>query len=109
MSFKPPSFLISATPGQALSALDVELAGEKADALARAGRKLEAALAKLETARASGNALSDALDDAADAAWALFIQRELCGLRRQADAVRLYGIPKDVMARLGAGKRRETD
>ncbi|QLF68980.1 hypothetical protein FE840_005170 [Peteryoungia desertarenae] len=108
MSFKPPSFLISATPGQGLSPLDVELAGEKADMLARAGRKLEKALEKLEAARSSGEAVSEAVDDAADAAWALFIQRELCGLRRQADAVRLYGIPKDVMARLGAGKRRET-
>ena len=38
----------------------------------------------------------------ADAVWAYFIQRELCGLRRHDDAIREYGIPREVLVRLGA-------
>lgn len=108
MSFKPPAFLISASPNGVTTALDLELAGEKADALGRAGRKAEAALATLAEARAEGRATAElhALRDvAADAVFALTVQRELCGLRSQTDMVRRYAIPRDVMARVGVSRQ----
>jgi hypothetical protein len=39
---------------------------------------------------------------AAQAVYAYFIQRELCGLRRHRDVIREYAIPDEVLARLGA-------
>lgn len=106
MSFRPPVFLLSSSPGDALTPLDIELAGEKADALGRAGRKAEEALSQLAAARQKGTGDLDALRDrAADAVFGLMVQRELCGLRNQADMVRRYDIPSDVMARVGVTRR----
>lgn len=39
---------------------------------------------------------------AADAVHAYFIQREFCGLRRHDGVIREYGIPREVLVRLGA-------
>lgn len=103
MSLKPPqNFSVSST-GR-LDALAYELMAEKADSLGRSGRKVEDALAAL---KAAGHDGSDELrtrliDEAASLVWAFLIQREICGFRNQADAVRRYDIPKEVMARLGA-------
>jgi hypothetical protein len=106
MSFRPPAFLLSSSPGTAPTLLDVELAGEKVDALGRAGRKAEEALSTLAAARAAGTGDLDTLRDrAADAVFGLMVQRELCGLRNQADMVRRYEIPADVMARVGVTRR----
>lgn len=106
MSFRPPAFLLSSSPGAAPTPLDIELAGEKADALGRAGRKAEEALAALAAARAAGTDDLDTLRNrAADAVFGLMVQRELCGLRNQADMVRRYEIPADVMARVGVTRR----
>lgn len=89
-----------------MTPLDIELAGEKADALARAGRKAEEALSRLAAARNQKNASLDALiDTAADAVFALTIQRELCGFRNQQDMIRRYEIPGDVMARVGITRK----
>jgi hypothetical protein len=109
VSFKPPAFLVSSSQNGLVSPLDLELAGEKADALGRAGRKAEAALAALAEARAGGSSpvdLDSLRDAAAEAVFALTVQRELCGLRNQADMVRRYAIPNDVMARIGVSRRR---
>lgn len=108
MSFRPPS---SFTPsdGTTLLALDYELAAEKADALGRAGRKVEAAHAALEKAKAEGAAATlcaELTDEAADLVWALSVQREICGFRSQADALERYQIPRDVLIRVGIGRRR---
>ena len=48
------------------------------------------------------------LDTAADAVWAFFIQREICGLRDQRDLIRRYDIPKEVLARVGIVRRPES-
>ena len=42
------------------------------------------------------------LKAAADAVYAYFIQRELCGYRRHDDAIREFAIPREVLVRLGA-------
>lgn len=106
MSFRPPASLLPSTSGDLLSALDQELAGEMADALGRAGRKVEVALQRCAEARgSSADALSTALDEAAQAVFALSVQRELCGLRNQAAMIRQYDIPRDVMARVGITRR----
>lgn len=83
-----------------IGVLDYEIAGEMASSLGRAGERVATTLADLAKAREGKRAA--ALREAADAVYAYFIQRELCGLRRHDDAIREYGIPREVLARLGA-------
>lgn len=109
MTLRPPKALSPnfSTAGT-FNVLEYELMSERADALGRHGLKVEKALAALSTLK--GDAAADLrerlLDEAADAVWAFFIQREICGLRDSRDAVRRYGIPKEVMARLGIVRRK---
>jgi hypothetical protein len=106
MSFRPPASLLASTSGDLLSALDQELAGEMADALGRAGRKVEVALLRCAEARGGATEIvAQALDEAAQAVFALSVQRELCGLRNQAAMIRQYDIPRDVMARVGISRK----
>jgi hypothetical protein len=95
------------------AALDYEIAREKAAALGRLGRRLEAALAALaafdaqddDEARASPamrRERRDALVAAAgEVLWSFIVQREACGLRDSARAMRDYGVPADVRLRMG--------
>jgi len=95
------------------AALEYEIAQEKASALGRLGRQLEAALSTLaafDAARA-GNLVRAPEDrtrraalvgDAAVALWHFVVQREACGLRDSARAMRDYGVPNEVRARMGA-------
>lgn len=85
------------------AALESEILSEQASALGEAGRKVEAALARLSEAEASGagNAAA-ALHAAAKAVHAYFIQRELCGFRNHDAIIRDMAIPGRVLARLGA-------
>jgi hypothetical protein len=101
MSLRPPG-LGRVTPETALDLLEHEVAGEMASSLGRAGRRVEETLARLAAAEAGDPMRPDLLADAADAVYWYFIQRELCGLRRHADVIREYAIPKAVLARLGA-------
>jgi hypothetical protein len=86
------------------SALESELLGEKASALGHHGRQVEQALLALRQFDAHPGAKADRLvlvQAAAREVWKFFVQRELCGFRDQRDAIRLYGIPSEVLARLG--------
>ncbi len=107
MSLKPPQSFTTGSAGR-LDALAYELMAEKADALGRSGQKVEAALAALSalSEEAHPDTREEVLHRAADAVWSFFIQREICGFRNQADAVRRYQIPPEVMARLGAATPR---
>jgi len=95
------------------AALDYEIAREKASALGRLGRRLEAALAALaafdaQTAdeafvpaavrRERRNAL---VAEAGEVLWSFIVQREACGLRDSARAMRDYGVPAEVRLRMG--------
>lgn len=86
--------------GEGPGHLEQEILAEKASALGRAGRRVEAALASLESCEDA--ARPAALAEASRAVHAYFIQRELCGLRRHADVIREYRIPTAILARLGA-------
>ncbi|MDK1491504.1 hypothetical protein QN219_15785 [Sinorhizobium sp. 7-81] len=105
MTFRPPQSLSRLdTARGGVNVLEYELMAERADALGRHGLKVEKALAALNGYDASKHGPSvrqRLLDEAADAVWAFLIQREICGLRDSRDAVRRYGIPKEVMARVG--------
>lgn len=100
MSVRPPSILNRSE--QALNVLEYELLSEKAAALGRAGDRVGEALGKLNAHVGDPEARRVLLKAAADAVYAYFIQRELCGLRRHDDAIRDYAIPKEVLLRLGA-------
>lgn len=95
----------SLTPRSGLEAGDAvlryELMEEQAQSLGRAGRKVEAALATLDQQR-EGEGRNAALKAAADAVWSYFVQREVLGLRDRKAIISEYGIPREVLARLGA-------
>ncbi|WP_454855611.1 DUF6665 family protein [Rhizobium binxianense] len=107
MSFRAPRSFFEQSK-TALSPLEYELASERADTLGRQGRKVESALAKLAAWSENDHCTTDReslLSDAAEAVWALFIQREICGLRNNREVIARYGIPGEVLARLGAARR----
>ena len=104
MSLRPPGRPGSAAfPAQGFAALDYEIAGEQASALGRAGRRVEESLAALTACAGPATAREALVGEAAAAVWSYFVQREAIGLRRHDEAIRIYGIPRDVLARLGAG------
>ena len=84
MTVRPPKALSPtfSTTG-AFNVLEYELMSERADALGRHGLKVEKAVAALSELKAevAPDLRERLLDEAADAVWAFFIQREICGLR----------------------------
>lgn len=107
MSVRPPQSLWRPPPS-GLNVLEYELMAERADALGRHGLKVETALTQLrqESTSCDRDRREVMLDAAADAVWAFFIQREICGLRDQRDIIRRYDIPKAVLARVGIVRKR---
>jgi hypothetical protein len=97
----PEMFGVSAMGETGLSAVDQEILAEKAASLGNAGRKVEACLEKLASHRGDSARMA-LVRSAADAVYAYFVQRELCGFRRHDDVIRDYAIPRDVLVRLGA-------
>jgi len=77
-----------------------ELMEEQASSLGRAGRKVEAALAELSE-HPGGEGRAEVLRAAADAVWSFLVQREVMGLRDRAHVVAQYGVPREVLNRLG--------
>jgi hypothetical protein len=75
---------------------------EKAAGLGRSGRRVENALALLAGCPAEDPERPQRLRDAAEAVYYFFIQRELIGLGDHRPAIAHYGIPREVLARLGA-------
>jgi hypothetical protein len=89
--------------------LEHELAQEKASALGRLGRALEAALAALAEFDAEpADGASDRrtlraslVAEASLALWYFVVQREACGLRDLRAVLRDYRVPAEVAARMG--------
>lgn len=90
------------------SVLDTEIAQLKAESLGSIGTQVEQALARLKAfdAQDAPDAArrGELLDAAADKVWAFMIQRELCGLRHWDAVVKSYGIPREVLNRMGRVK-----
>ena len=92
-------------PGSGYATLEYEIVQEKASALGRLGRGLEAALAALaacpRTAASDRTLRADLVDQAGYALWLFVVQREACGLNDSAQVMRDYGVPNEVRARMG--------
>lgn len=121
MTVRPPRGLAGRVLETPASALDYEIAQEKATTLGRLGRALEAALAELrafDEARAAqphATASTEPAETGTPAAerrvlvaaagvalWNFVVQREACGLRDSAVIVREYRVPPEVRARMNA-------
>lgn len=102
MSLRLPQTLTSTASSVEVfdAGLQTELMAEKAASLGRAGKRVEKTLAVLR--QASAEERPAALKAAADAVWSLFVQREIGGQRDQKPVIAIYGIPKEVLVRLGA-------
>ena len=104
MSLRPPqSYLDNASGKSSLNVLEYELMAERPDSLGRAGLKAEAALARL--AQCQDAEREQLLDKAAAEVFALFVQREICGLKNGREVIARYAIPGAVLARLGVSRR----
>jgi hypothetical protein len=94
------------------SALDYELREQKAQTLGTLSGQVEQALAALrafdvETGRSDREERRRALlEEAADRVWAFMIQREVCGFRNWEAVVKDYGIPREVLSRVGQVRRK---
>ena len=92
------------------AALDYEIAQEKASALGRLGRGLEAALEKLRAFDQASREMSPEIRherrtlvaEAGHALWLFVVQRESIGLRDTRALMRDYRVPAEVFNRMGA-------
>jgi hypothetical protein len=89
----------------AYDTLQDELAQEKASALGRLGRRLEAALAALAACPPTADVDHEVRDhlaaQAGYALWLFVVQREACGLNDSVQIMRRYGVPNEVRYRMG--------
>ncbi|WP_026380990.1 DUF6665 family protein [Afifella pfennigii] len=114
MSVRPPRILAPKAQPSPLDALHQEMLAEKAGALSRMVWRFERALEAwraLERAEEGGpaaaTARAQAFDAAAEALWALMVQRDALGLPGTERLMREYDVPPALRARLGivrAGK-----
>ena len=85
--------------------LEYEIAEERASALGRLGRRLEAALTALaacpRTANSDRKVRDGLVEQAGYALWLFVVQREACGLRKIDHVIHVYGVPNEVVARMG--------
>ncbi len=94
------------------SVLDYELHQQKAQTLGDLGAQVEQALAALRAFDAAEQAAdreerrADLVHEAAQRIWAFMVQREICGLRRWEAVVKDFGIPGEVLSRLGPVRRK---
>lgn len=85
------------------NALQYDLMKERAAGLGHAGRQVQEALQALQNAPAADNATRQKLIWAASkCVWRYFVQREACGMRDHDPVIAEYGIPQQVLARVGA-------
>jgi hypothetical protein len=86
-----------------------EFAGERALALGRVAARMERALADLrafDAGQAEGDATrEDLIAAAAEMVWFYVVQREVMGWHRHEDALRFYGVPAEVMLKMGPRRR----
>lgn len=81
--------------------IEKELREERASALTRASARLRDALQRLAAAEAPAGERERLLQQAADAAFALVVQREALGLHDAEALLDFHAVPRAVRARLG--------
>jgi hypothetical protein len=91
--------------------LQHELAEERAGALGRCGRRLEHALELFRDYEAAAAPRTETrrerlLWDLAERVEAFVVQREACGLRDSRQVLKLFDVPREAMARVGAKRPR---
>ena len=84
-----------------LGVIEAELAAERAIALGRLGRAVQAAVAALD-ASPPGADRPALVRVAAGAVWSYLVQREACGLLDHTAVLADYAVPPEVLARVGA-------
>jgi hypothetical protein len=85
--------------------LQYEIAEEKASALGRLGRRLDAALTALAAcpeANSNRKTRDRLVEQAGYALWLLAVQREACGLNKLDHVLQVYRVPNEVYARMGS-------
>lgn len=87
------------------STIETEIAGEKATSLGQEGRAVERAMAALNAFDGPAEERLVLVKQAAKAVWGYFVTRESCGLRDHREVIKFYGIPGEVLVRLGAVER----
>jgi hypothetical protein len=95
-------------PDAGFDILEGEVLAEKASSLGHHGRQVEKAMTALrafDTASGHPDERAALVRKAAREVWAFLVQRELCGLRDQKQVIKDYGIPGEVLVRLGAIER----
>ena len=101
----PQVFAQKSRADQGMNVLESEVLAEKAASLGHHGRLVEQAMAALRAFDAAPGPAEERvmlLKAAAREVWKFLVQRELCGLRDQKEVIRHYGIPPEVLVRLGA-------
>lgn len=87
-----------------LESIEAVIVAEKASSLGIAGRRLERALKALR--EADGEGREKLLDEAAELTWNFLTQREVIGLRDREQVIAEFGISPEVLARVGAIRRK---
>ena len=104
MSQRKPADLLARQRHAEANPLEHALNAERALALGRLGREVEAALFTWQSVSEvrEPERRAAALQACADAVWRCFIQREVHGLMSHEPVIEFYRIPREVLARLGA-------
>ena len=89
-------------PEAGTAAIDHEIAAERASSLGAAEARVVKTLKALSEGMGNQEA---ALDEARDAVWCYFVQREMVGFRRHTDVIQDLGIPGKVLAGLGVVRK----
>jgi hypothetical protein len=101
--------MVARQAGGAVEMLKAEIAAESASSLGHIGRQVEASLKELRAFDAAGTGTADErlalVKKSARAVWSYFVQRETCGMRDHRWVIADYGIPGEVLVRLGAVER----
>jgi hypothetical protein len=84
------------------SALEQAITAERAATLGRLGNDVAATMRRLRAMEPHNPQRSTLVREAARLVWHYFIQRELTGMIQHDHPIAEYGIPRDVLGRLGA-------
>ena len=101
----PDRSAINRYSNAAFNVLQVDMLAEMASSLAHHGELVATAMNALrafDAAPGTADERAALVRKAAREVWAFFVQREVCGFRDHKDVIRQYGIPAEVLARLGA-------